>query len=61
VEVVERGWRVRWMIKGLGIAVEERVNVRLMAGMVSVEQKSHNCFIDTEISFVEVEEWNARE
>jgi hypothetical protein len=35
---------MRWMIRGLGIAVEERVNVRLMTGMVSVEQKSHNCF-----------------
>ena len=33
------------MIRGLGITVEERVNVRLMTGMVSVEQKSHNCFM----------------
>ena len=49
------------MIRGLGIAVEERVNVRLMTRMVSVEQRSHNCLIDTELSFVEVEDWNARE
>jgi hypothetical protein len=42
--VVVREWRLRWISSGLGGPVEERLNVRLMAGMVSVEEMSHNCF-----------------
>jgi hypothetical protein len=34
------------MSSGLGMLVEERLNVRLMTGIVAVGQMSHNCFID---------------
>ena len=51
-----REWRLRWLSSGLGSPVVERLNVRLMTGILSVEQISHNCFSVIAV-YLSVDEW----